>query len=316
MAEQDDPPTTVNVVNFARAETDRMFTGLAAQAGGTNRWKHHRVPAPLDEQTVIRQNRDTLYSLAIVDIRNGARLTIPEHGDRYLSVMIVNEDHYINRVFHDAGTFELTVDEFDTPWVLVASRILVDPSDPADVAEVNRIQDGYSLEVASDAAFVSPSYDAASLDATRVPLLELSRGLTDFSSAFGRKLDVDPVQHLLGAAAGWGGLPAEEATYLNFDGLPFADHQLVLRDVPVDAFWSISVYNAEGFFEPNDRGMNTVNSVTAVKEADGSTIVRFGSGDAPNTIPIMEGWNYAVRLYRPRAEILDRTWKFPEAQPR
>jgi hypothetical protein len=27
------------------------------------------------------------------------------------------------------------------------------------------------------------------------------------------------------------------------------------------------------------------------------------------------GWNYTVRLYRPRAEILDGTWTFPQAQP-
>jgi hypothetical protein len=29
----------------------------------------------------------------------------------------------------------------------------------------------------------------------------------------------------------------------------------------------------------------------------------------------MKGWNYTVRLYRPRREILEGTWKFPEAQP-
>jgi hypothetical protein len=28
----------------------------------------------------------------------------------------------------------------------------------------------------------------------------------------------------------------------------------------------------------------------------------------------MKGWNYMVRLYRPRKEILDGTWKFPEAE--
>jgi hypothetical protein len=27
----------------------------------------------------------------------------------------------------------------------------------------------------------------------------------------------------------------------------------------------------------------------------------------------MKGWNYTVRLYRPRIEILNGTWKFPEA---
>jgi len=35
----------------------------------------------------------------------------------------------------------------------------------------------------------------------------------------------------------------------------------------------------------------------------------------PNCLPIMKGWNYTVRLYRPRAEILNGKWKFPEAQP-
>jgi hypothetical protein len=38
-------------------------------------------------------------------------------------------------------------------------------------------------------------------------------------------------------------------------------------------------------------------------------------GAAINCIPVTSGWNYWVRLYRPRKEILDGTWKFPEAQP-
>jgi len=28
----------------------------------------------------------------------------------------------------------------------------------------------------------------------------------------------------------------------------------------------------------------------------------------------MAGWNYTVRLDRPRKEIIDAAWKFPEAQ--
>ena len=84
---------SVNVDNFARAETHRMFTALQQQGGGVNVLHHHREPASLDEQPVIRQNRDTLYSSAIVDLSAGATLTLPDAGDRYLSVMVVNEDH-------------------------------------------------------------------------------------------------------------------------------------------------------------------------------------------------------------------------------
>jgi hypothetical protein len=163
----------VNVDNFVRAETDRMFAALQAQAGGVNQLHHDREPTSIDKQTVIRMNRDTLYSVAIVDISQGATLTIPDAGDRYVSVMVVNQDHYLNRVFHDAGDYALTVDEFDTPWVTVAARILVDPADSDDVKAVNALQDQFALATKSADAFEMPDYDTASFDATREALLTL-----------------------------------------------------------------------------------------------------------------------------------------------
>ena len=45
---------------------------------------------------------------------------------------------------------------------------------------------------------------------------------------------------------------------------------------------------------------------------------RYSSACQKNTancLPIVSGWNYTVRLYRPRKEIIDGSWKFPEAQP-
>jgi len=94
-------PRRVNVDNFVRAETARMFTDLQREAGGVNVFSHGREPTPVDRQTVIRLNRDTLYSFAVVDISAGASVTVPAHGDRYVSVMVVNEDHYVNAIFHD-----------------------------------------------------------------------------------------------------------------------------------------------------------------------------------------------------------------------
>ena len=279
--------TPVTVDSFVRAETRRMFAAFHADAGGVNRLKHNRAPTPIEHQPVIRMNRDTLYSAGVVDISAGATVSIPDGGDRYVSVMVVNEDHYINRVLHEPGEHRLTMDEFDTPWVAVAARILVDPADEDDLAAVNA-------------------------------LLELARHVGGFARAFGARGDVDPIRHLIGTAAGWGGLPDEEATYLSVEPrLPVGEFALVVREVPVDGFWSISVYNADGFFEPNERNAYSVNNLTAVPDPDGSVTVHFGGcgDDRPNCLPIVDGWNYTVRLYRPRREVLDGSWAFPAVGP-
>lgn len=290
-----------------------MFAGLQADAGGVNRLSHNRTPAPVEHQTVIRMNRDALYSFATVDISEPATIVIPEHGDRYVSVMVVNEDHYINDIFHDAGAHEIGIARSDTPYVAVAVRVLVDPTDPDDLTEVHRIQDGFQLTASAGRRFELPDYDRADLDTTRQALLTLAGQMQTFDRTFGARSDVNPIHHLIGTAAGWGGLPDTEATYIGVNpGLPVDRYEIRVGDVPVDAFWSISVYNAAGYFEPNRTGVYSVNSVTGTRDADGSITVRFGDhGDAPNTIPITDGWNYLVRLYRPRPAILDGAWTFP-----
>src|SRR5690606_37907469 len=221
-------------------------------------------------------------------------ITVPEHGDRYVSVMLVNQDHFVERIIHDPGPHALTVDELGTSHVLAAARVLADPTDPDDLAEVAALQDRLTIEAASEIPFEMPDYDTGSFDATRNALLALADGLDAFDRMFGRRGEVDPVRHLIGTAAGWGGLPTTEAAYIGVSPhKPVGTYELTVGEVPVDAFWSISVYNAEGFFEPNPAGMYSVNSVTGVRNDDGTITVRFGDHgpDAPNAIPITDGWN-------------------------
>ena len=93
-------------------------------------------------------------------------------------------------------------------------------------------------------------------------------------------------------------------------------YRLTVRDVPFDGFWSVSVYNKDGFFKKNVRDAYTINNVTAKPSADESVTIHFGGDDtAPNYLPITPDWNCVVRMYRPRPEILDRSWRFPGARP-
>ena len=117
------------------------------------------------------------------------------------------------------------------------------------------------------------------------------------------------------------GNPDNDAVYLNITPSK-NDGTTVYRlnvpgKVPVNAFWSVIVYDAEGHLQKNRYDAYSLNSITANKNTDGSVAIQFGGCDrkTPNCLPTMTGWNYMVRLYRPRDEILSGKWKFPEAQP-
>lgn len=315
LADAQSIPVTID--NFVQAATDAEFETYQALTGGVNRFFHFLEPTPIELQPTVRMNRDTLNSAALVDISEGATLVLPDVGGRYMTAMIVNQDHYIERVFSGGGRFELDMETFGTPYVLVFMRTLVDASDPEDVAAVNEIQKAFSIDAASSKPLVPKNYDQDGLANMISTILLLGAFTPDSTAMFGPQGKVDPVRHFIGTAGGFGGLPEEEAFYVNVDpGLPVDEYQIeVPADVPAGAFWSVSLYNANGFFEKNALGAYSVNSVSGQRNDDGSLTIHLGgcADGRVNCLPLMEGWNYTTRLYRPGPEVIDGSWTFPEA---
>ena len=316
-------PETIPVTadNFVRAETDLYF-GNAVKDGGFGKFMHNREPTPIDKQLVIRMNRDTLYSMAIFDLDAGpVTITLPDAGKRFMSLQAFDEDEYTLKVAYGPGKHAFTRKDVGTRYCGIALRILVDASDPKDIAAVAALQDAVKVEQpGGPGKFEPPAWDKASQDKVRDALLTLGSTMKDLNGAFGSRGKVDPVHRLIGAASGWGGNPDTEAVYVG--GTPADNdgktaYRFNVKDVPVDGFWSVIVYDEKGYIPKNDRGVYSFNNLTAKKDPDGSVTIQFG-GDpakAANCIPIVPGWNYLVRLYRPRKEILEGRWKFPEAQP-
>ena len=313
----DSIPVTAD--NFIRAETDKIYSD-SVKSQGLGKFLHHREPVPVDFP-IVRPNRDTLYSLSVFDLDAGPlTITLPNAGKRFMSLQVIDEDHYTPAVVYGAGSHTFTKERIGTRYISIGVRILVDPSDPKDIEQVHSLQDAIRVGQKSPGTFEVPNWDPVSQKKVRDALLILGENLPDTARMFGARGRVDPVRHLIGTATAFGGNPEKDALYLNItpsknDGTGV--YKLTLKNVPVDGFWSISVYDAEGHYRKNAFDAYTLNNITAKKKPDGSVDVQFGGCDEmiANCLPIMPGWNYMVRLYRPRAEILNGTWKLPKALP-
>jgi hypothetical protein len=307
----------VTVANFARAETDVAIKKVYDMVGMGN-WLHLRAPTPIDQQTIIRMNRDTLYSAAVVDLSEPVTVIMPETGGRYQSLQVISQDHY-TFAKTKPGRYELTQEQVGTRYAQLTVRTFIDANDPEDIKVANALQDALKLEGGSSGTLDIPDWDIEQLMEARSALNTLAQLGASNVGAFGTKEEVDPIKHLIFTAAGWGGLPnkqtiADLGSVEKNDGTP---HVLnVPKDVPVRAFWSVIVYDADGFIPENDLGIYSYNNVTAKPNADGSITIHFGGDeDQINYLPISPGWNYAIRMYEPQAEILDGSWRFPAPQP-
>ena len=308
----------VTVDNYVRAQSDVIFASYVKK-GGFGKFLHEREPTPIDKQPVIRMNRDTLYSFGVFDLTQPVTISKPDSNGRYQSMMVLNQDEYVVSIEYGKGEFTLTKDQVGTPYVCVIFRTFMDASDPADIKAADALQDKISVKQNSAGTFKIPDWDMTSLKKIREAVNVLASTRTNTEGMFGKKEETDPISHLLGAAYGWGGLPENAAIYKNAvpqnnDGK--TPYSLTVKNVPVDGFWSITVYGKDGFMIKNDQNAYSYNNKTAKKNTDGSITIHFGTGsDTLNNLPITPGWNYIVRMYQPHQEIIDGSWVFPVAQP-
>ena len=309
----------VTIENYTRAESDLQFSGYAAKAGGVGKMLQMREVYSVENQTTIRGNRDTLYSMGVFDLISPVTITKPDSPDRFQSLLVVDQNNYNPVLKNGPGEVTLTLDSVRTRYALVLFRTFVDPNDPDDVKAAHALQDAIKVKQASPGNLDLPDWDEESLVQTRKDINVLTSKLSDFSAGMGARGRVDPIAHLAATALGWGGNPPSGAKYVNVvpeqnDGKT-AYTLTMPKDVPVQAFWSVTVYNKEGFFTPNKHNAYSVNNVTGKKNDDGTTTIRFGgSPDQTNFLPITEGWNYIVRLYLPGWEILEGNWNPPAAE--
>ena len=143
----------------------------------------------------------------------------------------------------------------------------------------------------------------------------------------------DYAMRALTAQVGWGGNDAIEAFYpmsrvdangKNFDGAHAYQIQWE-NDPPVNAFWSLTMYDksydgAAGYMVKNPINRYLINSTTEglVRDADGGLTITIQHAEPndpaqrANWLPApAEEFYLAMRLYWPESAVLDGTWEPP-----
>jgi hypothetical protein len=148
----------VTADNFTRAETDTYFANIVKQAGGPGKFFHRREIEPIDNQIVIRGNRDTVYSAAVFDLDAGpVTVTLPDAGGRFMSMIVIDEDQYTPAVHYGAGSHTFTRQQIGTRYLMLALRTFVDPNNPADLKTVHALQDAVKVSQQGTGSFEIPN---------------------------------------------------------------------------------------------------------------------------------------------------------------
>ncbi|WNC67131.1 DUF1254 domain-containing protein [Thalassotalea nanhaiensis] len=302
--------TVVTEDNYPTFETSRQIL-KNQDLVGVNNLLHKRELTPTDQQPVVRMNRDTYYSLAVVDVSKGAYITMPEiPKGKYMSVQPVTEDHRIQAMKYGSGTFNLTTHTGSHLYLVIR----LDSTFTKE--EAHKIQDQMKITADSSNKFDSIQVDKTSFHNVENALKAQMPGLLKNEGGealYGMFTDpgdsskelFTKQKYSVGAAIGWGGAQLQDNVYEVSGNYP-ADqcHQATFEDPKNKAFWSFTVYDKKGFMF-ND--LANLSSNTAKANKDGTYTISFGCGsDAINNIETKNAtgvFNLGVRHYIPSDKV-------------
>lgn len=293
---KNEEPTSIIVTqdNYPQAYTNMRMAAISERAGGINKFLEMSTPSSNPkEQLVVRMNRDTHYSSAVIDMAGEVYLTIPE-TDKYVTIQIVDENHATQPMIYGSGRHKISA---DTDHAFVIVRALDDNA-----------RRNVKIEAESARPLEVKDWDMesfAKLD--KAGNTEFSKGY-DQSKAFGNKESGQTAyMNYVGAAGGWGGAMVVDNIYQTSDYMDAEGcYEMTFKDPNDKYFWSATVYNGDGYMF-NDVA-NISSEMDPVKNADGTYTIRFGCDGQPNNIPIREGnttgkFNVLVRHYGPSDEV-------------
>ena len=336
-----DDQVPVYLSNYRQAQSDTTMMDYVKLGGFGKFYKEENIveiQSP-NQYQIVRMNRDTLYAESIFNLTTSVTLTMPPTNGYYMSLQIIDEDNYILGVIYPERQAQKTVKIIYNPdpnkkstnqtiysttkYVFCLTRTLVNPSNQTDLARARALQNNLRVQQATKGEFVIQNWNLDQMNEIRNSVSSLIVYVQPGAAVNGYRGKIDPTYQLIGTAAGWGGLPPQDAVYQAFFPQNNVDDLVYYIYVAPDSvpiypigFWSLTVYNATSYLQYNQWNSYSLNSLTAKPETNGSYVLYFSSigkkqDYMTNWIWTYPGWNYLARLYTPKEQIIDLSWQFP-----
>ena len=295
----------VNWDNYVVAETDWYFNGVQKKAG-VNTWMHDD-PVSIDNQQVIRSNRDVVYSIAIVDVREGATFSVPAadpDNDAFQIIHIMDENHLFHQVVRRGESITINASDLTAgTHVYLLSRT----KDNGNYEDTKRRQAQLHFVAKSNKPYQAKGFTEKDVLAYRDQLVgNVMTGKTSVTGlyGFGATLsDIKDNDYKHAAAVGWGGLPADTAQYLPaiMGQGSTACQTWTVPNPNLDykhrgGYWSITTYSAKGWIETDKFYLS---GEKMQDNGDGTSSAYFNCPDIAISLRVTEGWTAVVRFYEP-----------------
>ena len=260
---------TVDAFNYVRAESDIQFRDYANKFKAFGKFAHGRKHYPIDNQVTHSGNRDTIYSFGVFDLgKSPLTVELPETNGRYMSLMLISQDHDIYPAYYAPGKWTFTQEEIGTRYIMLGIRTFADPNSPEDMKQAHALQDAVKVTQADSGDMSGlPQWNREEMMALRKSYNKIGSTTTSSSRYFGVKCDRSYLENAMGVAVGWGGMQRQDALYIpvtpkkNDGKTPYVLN--IPKDVPVGGFWSITVYDKDRFMFKNKYNTYNINNVTA-----------------------------------------------------
>ena len=302
-------------MEYQMAIAEKFFDTQLQRSGGVNQWNHFPALAKAADRWVVSSNNDVMFSMAIVDVRDGFTITLPDVGERFIALHVNDQHHTCVDYTWTSGEHTYKGEDMETDYAFIAIRIGTDGTEADQKYIREEIQPKLAIESNSAVPFET-RFDWDKMEELRKLMMVQYELLPDNNETvmYDIRAVTDWEKWTYSITAGYGKAPDDASMYPNFTPPGTKGnvcYEASFEKVPCDAFFSLTVYDFDKYMMSDEYNIVSSNRPGLKTRPDGGFDVIFGGMDCKEIADDRgvnflytpeDGWTGLLRAYRPDVE--------------